>query len=71
MGKKVCFLCIIKATQSVLLLKADCVAKKVGTEKSTRCFSVFTLTKNSADVRTARRKIPFWQYAQNLSNYGG
>lgn len=31
MGKKVCFLCIIKATQSVLLVKADCVAKKVGT----------------------------------------
>lgn len=50
MGKKVCFLCIIKAT---------------------RCFSVFTLTKNSADVKTVRRRIPFWQYAQNLSNYGG
>lgn len=71
MGKQACFLCIIKATQSVLPVKADCVAKKVGTEKSTRCFSVFTLTKNRNDVKSARRKIPFWQYAQNLSNHGG
>lgn len=71
MGKQACFLCIIKATQSVLPVKTDCVAKKVGTEKSTRCFSVFTLTKNRNDVKSARRKIPFWQYAQNLSNHGG
>ena len=41
-----------KSHTTGLLSKTGCVAKKVETEKSTQCFSAFTLTKNKPDVKT-------------------